>query len=151
MVGRLGGFIVLFILLAWMVLLLGYYGKVELQKWKAERNTARFFKAVQYQRYDEAVRLFGEPLDQESLRKLQPFRLVKYTRVKAEYDDGCVCKGHAQLTFQSDGPPITVPAAFVLREGYKPGQVCALTSRETQTVMPQLGKWNITFCGSDSF
>ncbi len=150
-IGRLGGFIVLFILLAWIVLLLGYYGKVELQKWKAERNTARFFKAVQYQRYDEAVRLFGEPLDQASLYELQPFRLVKYAGIKADFDDGCVCGGHAELTFQADGPPITAPAVFVLREGYKPGQVCALTSREERTVMPQLGSFNLVVCGSDSF
>ncbi len=141
----------LFIVLAGVVLLVGYYGKVELHKWKAERNTEHFLKAVQQQQYDEAVSLFGEPLEWKSLQNLQPMRLIKYSGVKAEFDDGCVCGGHAELTFQADGPPITVPAIFVLREGYKPGQVCALTSREHRAVMPQLGKWNNMACGSDSF
>lgn len=141
----------LFILLAWIVLLVGYYGKVELLKFKAERNTEHFLKAIERQDYDETIQWFGEPLDRESLQKLQPMRLVKYSGIKAEFDDGCVCSGHAKLTFQSDGPAVTVDAVFVLREGYRSGQICAGATNEQREVLPQLAEWNKSMCGNGSF
>ncbi|WP_091183816.1 hypothetical protein [Paenibacillus catalpae] len=141
----------LFILLAWVLLLVGCYGKVEVQKIKAERNAAHFLKAVQQQNYDEAVSRFGGPLDRESLQKLQLMRLVKYSGIKAVFDDGCVCSGRARLTFQSDGPAVTLDAVFALREGYKAGQICAGATKEQRLLIPQLAEWNIAVCGSDSF
>jgi|GEM_PF-6308787 hypothetical protein len=150
-IGRIGGFMVLFILLVWAVLLIACYGNVELQEFKAEHNTAYFLKAVQQQNYVEATKWFGSSLDLEELQTLQSMRLVKFSRLKAVFDDGCVCSGHAELTFQAEGPPITVPAVFTLRDGHKPGQICAMTSGQERAVMPQLGKWNKAICGSDSF
>ncbi|MCM3630590.1 hypothetical protein M3194_24985 [Paenibacillus glycanilyticus] len=149
--GRIGACMGLFIVLAWAALLLGYYGKVQWQKLQAERNTAHFLKAVQLERYDDAVSLFGEPLRRESLQALQPLRLVEYSRIKAVFDDGCVCGGHAKLTFQADGPAVTVDAVFSLGEGLKSGQICAGITNEQRLAIPQLGDWNKAICGSDSF
>lgn len=151
MIGRIDVFILLALLLAWAVLFLSYYGNVLWEQFKGERNVSHFLQAVQQQHYDEAVSRFGEPLNKESLKQLQPFRLVKYGRIKAEFDDGSVYSGHAELTFQADGLPITVPAIFALREGNKPGQICALTTKEQRAAIPQLAQWNIVVCGSDSF
>ncbi|CAM3091772.1 hypothetical protein PALU110988_00580 [Paenibacillus lupini] len=150
-IGRIGVSILLSLLLAWAVLFLSYFGNVLWKQFKGERNVSHFLKAVQQQHYDEAVSRFGEPLNKESLKQLQPFRLVKYGRINADFDDGCVCSGHAELTFQAKGAPITVPALFTLREGNKPGQICALMTKEQRASMPQLAQWNIVVCGSDSF
>ncbi|GLX68675.1 hypothetical protein [Paenibacillus glycanilyticus] len=147
-IGKVGMFIVMGIGLAWAVLFAGYYINVELNKHKAEREIRHYLQAVQQQDYNKAVRLFGEPLDGDRLQQLQPFRLVKYSQVKADFDDGCVCSGRAKLTFQTDGLPVTVDAVIALRAEYKPGQICAGATKAQHSALPALAEWNKVNCGS---
>jgi hypothetical protein len=142
------------LLLLWVVLIFVFYGKVLVQEWKVERNTAKFLNAIQSKNFGKASELFGSPIDLIRMRKLhedEGFRLEDYDQIKAEYDDGCVCTGRAELTFKVNGKPINVSAVFSVRPGNKPSQICAITpSGIKQGSIPELSEWNLIACGSDS-
>jgi hypothetical protein len=143
------------LLMLWLVFLLVHQGIVLLQKLKVEKNTSAFLKAVQSKDFGKAAELFGSSIDLEKMRKLheeEGFRLLDYDHIRAEFDDGCVCTGHADLTFRVNGEPLNVSAVVSVRSGNKPGQICAITPSGTERVsIPVLSEWNLIACGSDSF
>ncbi|SFS72683.1 hypothetical protein [Paenibacillus sp. BC26] len=142
-------------MLFWLVLLCGYYGKVFVQEQKVERNTAQFLDNIQSKNFSKAEELFGSPIDLEGMRNLQDnkgFWLEAYNHIKAEYDDGCVCTGQAELTFHAHGKSIDVSAVFSVGKGNKVGQICAITPPGVKRgSIPELSEWNLIACGSDSF
>lgn len=143
------------LILLWIVFLLVHQGIVLLQKIKVEKNTAAFLKAVQSKDFGKAAELYGSPIDLEKMRKLheeEGFRLLNYDNIRADYDDGCVCSVHADLTFKVNGEPLNVSAVVSVSSGNKPGQICAITPSGTELgSIPVLLEWNLIACGSGTF
>jgi hypothetical protein len=141
--------------LLWLVFLLVYQGKIILQQKKVEDNISAFLKAVQSKDFWKAAELYGSSINLEEMRILHEedgFRLLDYDNIRAEHDDGCVCTGHADLTFEVNSNPIKVSAVFSVGSKNKPGQICAITPSGTKRgTIPALSKWNLITCGSDSF
>lgn len=151
---KAGRIILLSLLLLYATVLLFYYGRVILNQKSVEKHVGAFLKAVQEQHVQEAVEQYGGVIDMESMRVLlqEGSRLLSYSRVKAEFDDGCVCGGHVDLTFEVNGKPLHVSAIFTLGPGNKPSQICALTPSGTERgSIPALSGWNRNICGGDSF
>jgi hypothetical protein len=143
------------LLLLWLIFLLVYQGRIIIQQTKVENNTAAFLKAVQSKDFRKAAELYGSSLNLEKMRILHEedgFRLLGYDNIRAEYDDGCVCTGHADLTFEVNSKPIKVSAIVSVGSRNKPGQICAIYTLGTEHgSIPALSKWNLIKCGSDSF
>jgi hypothetical protein len=152
---KAGRIVLLSLLLLYFAVLLVYYGRVLLNQKSVEKKVGAFLKAVQERHVQEAVERYGGAIDMESMRVLleaEGSRLLSYGRVKAEFDDGCVCGGHVDLTFEVNGKPLNVSAIFTLGPGNKPRQICALTPSGTERgSIPALSGWNRTICGGDSF
>jgi hypothetical protein len=89
------------------------------------------------------------------MRKLheeEGLQLLSYDNIKAEYDDGCVCTGRADLTFEVNGKPLNVSAILSVGPRNKPSQICAITPSGIEGgSIPVLSEWNLIACGSDSF
>lgn len=155
MLWKAGRIILLSLILLYLAVLLVYYGHVILNQKSAEKKVGAFLKAVQEQHVQEAAERYGGDIDVESMRVLlqvEGVRLLSYGGVKAEFDDGCVCGGHVELTFEVNGKPLNVSAIFTLGPGSKPRQVCALTPSGTERgSIPALSGWNRSICGGDSF
>jgi len=140
-----------------LVLLLVVYMAIRLVGPSAlERNTSAFLSAVQAEEFEKAAKLYGGISDPANagrwageMRKLheeQGFRLLSFDGVKAEYDDGCFCTGHARLTFEVAGEPLEVEAILTFGES-KPRQVCAFSHPEKGT-LPELEAWDRLACHS---
>ncbi|MDF2962663.1 MAG: hypothetical protein K0S39_4398 [Paenibacillus sp.] len=144
-----------FLFLLWLIAFLVYQGRVVLNQIEVVKNTAAFLKTVQSQNFDKSAELYGGSINLEKMRKLhveEGFRLLSYDRIIAEYDDGCVCSGHADLTFEVDGKPLSVSAIVTVSQGNKPGQICAITPLGTEKgSIPVLSEWNLIACGNGSF
>jgi hypothetical protein len=147
--------VVVSVLLLWVIFLLTYYGNVLLNQNEVEKNTASFLKAVQARNISVAPDFFGSSLDIENVRKSlreDGFRLLSNDYVKADYDDGCVCTGHVDLTFEVDGKPLKVSAIFTVGPGNKPYQICVLTPSGIESgSISELSKWNLHACGGGDF
>ncbi|WP_028547438.1 hypothetical protein [Paenibacillus sp. UNC451MF] len=154
-VWQLGAAILLAGLLACLVILLVYHGIIAKYKHDLTSNTSAFLNALQSQDYEKAANLYGNSLDIDKIRKLdenQGFRLLSFDNISSNYDDGCVCTGKAELTFEVKGAPLNVTAIVTTGTDYKPGQICAITpSGVKRGSIPELSEWNIAACGSDSF
>ncbi|MFC6233407.1 hypothetical protein ACFQI7_37430 [Paenibacillus allorhizosphaerae] len=101
-----------------------------------QKQTVSFLKAVQEQNYNRAAELFGwegqktagskesawKKLDEE-----EGVRLLSFSNVSAEYDDGCYCTGHADLVFEVNESPMQVRAVITYGLGARPKQICAIT------------------------
>ncbi|MEF3301565.1 hypothetical protein [Paenibacillus sp. GYB003] len=142
------------LLLLWFAVLVVHAAQIALKRKAAEMRTTSFLMAMQAQRFDLASERYAGEIDTERLERLHDdgFRLVSYSAVKAEYDDGCVCGGHADLTFEANGKPLHATAVFTVGSGYRPKQVCVLTpSGSERGPIPELSEWNMLVCGGDSF
>ncbi|MBW7454556.1 hypothetical protein ACFOLF_29515 [Paenibacillus sepulcri] len=94
-------------------------------------------------------------MDIEKMRKLheeQDFRLLSYNRIQADYEDGCVCTGQVQTTFEVDGNPLHTTAILAFDSDYELKQLCAVTPPGVKRgSIPELSGLNLIACGSDSF
>ncbi|TYP69800.1 hypothetical protein [Paenibacillus methanolicus] len=137
----------------WVLLFAVYYGHAAYQKVQAVRHTSAFLHELKQEEFRQAVTHYGEPLDGEGLRLLherEAFKLADYGHVRAEFDDGCVCVVHAELTFETKAKMVETDAIITLRKGKKPGQVCAITpSGVERGEIPELDAWNRIVCGHD--
>jgi len=148
-----------FFLLLWVLFVLGYYGVVVWNKMSGQKIISSFLSSVQVQQYAQAAEFLdgGAGADiagmMQKLNREDRFRLLSYDHVSAEYDDGCVCTGHAELTFENDGKPLpAVRAVITFAPGNKLSQVCAITpSGVERGSIPGLTEWNRMFCGGSSF
>lgn len=121
----------------------------------AEHKTEAFLDAVQQRGYERAAKLYGGTIEAEvwtaDMRKLHEekgFKLLSYDNVKAEFDDGCYCSGHADLTIEVDGRPLEVVAILTFANGAKPGQICVITpSGQKAGSIPEIEGWNRLACG----
>lgn len=126
-----------------------------------QKHTVSFLRAVQEQNYERAAELFGwegrktEGSKASSWLRLfeeKGVRLLSFSNVRAEYDDGCYCKGHADLIFEVNEKPLEVTAVITFGVGAKPKQICAITPSGIQAgSIPQLAAWNSLACGNSSF
>jgi hypothetical protein len=79
-------------------------------------------------------------------------RLLHFSNVRAAFDDGCYCTGHADLVFEVDDNPMKVRAVITYGVGARPKQICAITPSEMQDgSIPELAAWNSLACGNSSF
>jgi hypothetical protein len=126
-----------------------------------QKQTVSFLRAVQEQNYERAAELFGwegrktegsKASSWERLAEVEGVRLLSFSNVRAEYDDGCYCTGHAELTFPVNEKPMQVSAVIAFGVGAKPKQICAITPSGIQGgSIPQLAAWNSLACGNSSF
>jgi hypothetical protein len=133
----------------WLALAGRYRATVMWNQWDTEKKTAAFFEAVQARDDEEAIRRHVEPSDRMlAMLKENRFKLLSYDHVSAEFDDGCVCTGHVDLTFEVEQKPLEVEAVVTFTDG-KPRQVCAIghPSGVTPGSVPELVAWNEVFCG----
>ncbi|MBE1444840.1 hypothetical protein [Paenibacillus sp. OAS669] len=126
-----------------------------------QKQTVSFLKAVQEQNYDRAAELFGwegqktagsKESAWKQLAEEEGVRLLSFSNVRAEYDDGCYCTGHADLVFEVNGSPMQVRAVITFGAGARPKQICAITPSGMQGgSIAQIAAWNSLACGNGSF
>jgi hypothetical protein len=126
-----------------------------------QKHTVSFLRAVQEQNYERAAELFGwedrktegsKASSWERLAEEEEVRLLSFGNIRAEYDDGCYCSGHAELVFEVNEKPMQVNAVITFGVGSKPKQICAITPPGMQGgSIPQLAAWNLLACGNSSF
>jgi hypothetical protein len=125
------------------------------------KQTVSFLRAVQEQDYNKAAELFGwegnkavgnEANAWKRLFEEEGVRLLSFSNVRAAYDDGCYCTGHADLVFEVDENPMMASAVITYGVGARPKQICAITPSELKNgSIPQLVAWNALACGNRSF
>lgn len=126
-----------------------------------QKQTVSFLKAVQEQNYDRAADLFGwegqqtngsKEIAWKKLAEEEGVRLLSFSNVRAEYDDGCYCTGHADLVFEVNESPMQVRAVITYGVGARPKQICAITPSGMQGgSISQIEAWNSLACGNSSF
>ncbi|UUZ92075.1 hypothetical protein LJK87_42645 [Paenibacillus sp. P25] len=120
-----------------------YVGRIGYEKWQVTRNATEFFSLLIGGQWEQAADLTlagayqGDPERQQSRRmawiermtalKEQGFYPVAYRHVTADFDDGCVCTGHVDLTFQHGDRTVTYRTVFTLHKDYRVNQVCPLS------------------------
>lgn len=149
---------IVFFLSLWLLFILAYYGVVFWNKMSGQKIISSFLSSVQAQQYEQAAEFWDGKAGSDfagimqKLNEEDRFRLLYYDHVSAEYGDGCVCTGHAELTFENNGKPLPVRAIVTFSPGNKLSQVCALTpSGVERGSISGLTEWNRMFCGGSSF
>lgn len=135
-----------FIAYAFFLLLLLIF-LVPLSKYIAQKEITSFLNRVIAQDLDVASDFWLSNSELDAIRhnvEQGGFQLLSFDGVEGEYDDGCVCTGHVNLTFDNNGEPLTVRAIFTTSE---PKQICALNPSDER--VPILSKWNKYACGGD--
>lgn len=136
------------VFIAYLLLILVFVlGKVSLSKYMVEKEMTSFLKQVIDRDPNVASEFHLSNTELETIKqnvKQGGFQLKSFKDVEGEYDDGCVCTGHVDLTFDNAGKSLTVEAIFTTGS---PRQVCAI--RPDKESVPVLSKWNEFACGGD--
>jgi hypothetical protein len=134
------GFVVYVFLLLLLIIL-----RVPVGKYLVQKEITSFLNRVIAQDLNVATDFYLSHVELEAIRQnvnQGGFRLLSFNGVEGEYDDGCVCTGHVNLTFDNNGEPLTVSAVFT--DGK---QICAVSP--TNERAPVLSNWNKYACGGD--
>ncbi|HZG84101.1 hypothetical protein [Paenibacillus sp.] len=129
-------------------LLASFLFKVPISKYLVERQLSSYLNQVIERDPDVASEFYLSHTDLATIAqhvKEGGFELQSFKNVEGEYDDGCVCTGHVDLTFDNGGEALTVRAVFTTGS---PRQVCAITPSGQEDI-PVLTKWNKFACGGD--
>ncbi|MFC5652243.1 hypothetical protein ACFPYJ_24640 [Paenibacillus solisilvae] len=101
------------VMLGFIVLYIGFaavfYSIIQIQKWKVRHHANQYFSKL----------VANSPSTESE-------QLVSFHRIRAEYDDGCVCLGHVQLTYRDHGQLVSYPAVFTLNNRFEVKEVTRL-------------------------
>lgn len=150
-----------YLMLLWCVMFLLYKVTLFWNPIGIQNQTAAFLRAVQERNYERAAELFGWEGQKTAgskasawrrLAEEEGVRLLSFSNIRAEYDDGCYCTGHADLIFEVNGNPMQVRAVLTFGNGARPKQICAITPSGMQGgSIHKLAAWNSQACGNSSF
>ncbi|MGF7036746.1 hypothetical protein J2T17_007821 [Paenibacillus mucilaginosus] len=134
------GFTVYMILLVLFIVF-----RIPLSKYIVEKEITTFLNRVIAKDSNVASDFYTRHIEQDTIQKnLEQggFHLLSFSDVEGDYDDGCVCTGHVNLTFDNDGEPLTVRAIFTDSK-----QICAISPANERFSVTT--KWNKYACGGD--
>lgn len=121
--------------------------KVPISKYLVEKQLTSYLNQVIERDPNVASEFYLSNTELETIKqnvKQDGFQLLSFKNVEGDYDDGCVCTGHVDLTFDNAGESLTVEAVFTTGS---PRQVCAI--RPGKEPVPVLSEWNEFACGGD--
>ncbi|WP_426445372.1 hypothetical protein ACP26L_18880 [Paenibacillus sp. S-38] len=128
-----------------MLLALFTIFRIPLSKAFVEKEITTFLNGVIAKDLDVASDFYTHHIELETIQQnleQDGFGLISFSDVEGEYDDGCVCTGHVNLTFDNNGEPLSVRAVFTDSK-----QVCAMSSSNER--FPVTSKWNKYAYGGD--